>query len=206
MNGKLYGLTGVAIWLIASVVPSTDIRPFGVAQTHSVASTRLLAHKPTRYTQTLRYNIYSFSIDAPDSGIVRELTIKAHRGQLLLTNFRVRIEGAVAGAQVADLDKNRYPELYVYSSTSGGGSYGRVYGWQFLPERKADVMVVNWRLSPERGYMGRDSLWIERDVLCRQYPVFRPGDDETEPTGGNRIVRYRLRSVGPGFALVAERE
>jgi hypothetical protein len=159
----------------------------------------------TAYSKSLRFNVYTFSVTAADSGAIREMTVKAYRGELLLTNFRTRIDGAVVGAQVADLDNNRFPELYVYSSSNGSGSFGRVYGWQFLPERKADVTLVNWRLNAADGYMGHDSLWVEQEVLCRKYPVYRPGDSNAEPTGGVRMMRYRLRSVGEGYTLMAER-
>lgn len=159
-----------------------------------------------RYSRSLHFNIYTFTIVAADSGAVRDLTIKAYRGQLLLTNFRTRIDGAVAGAEVADLDHNRFPELYVYSTSSGSGSFGRVYGWQFLPERKADIQLTNWRLPPANGYMGHDSLWVEDSVLCRQYPVYRPGDANAEPSGGMQMLRYQLQPAGQGFALVAEPE
>lgn len=158
----------------------------------------------TTYSKSLRFNVYTFTVMATDSGAVRDLTVKAYRGELLLTNFRTRVDGAVVGAEVADLDNNRFPELYVYSTSDGSGSFGRVYGWQFLPERKADVSVMNWRLNATDGYMGHDSLWVERDVLCRKYPVYRPGDANAEPSGGVRMMRYRLRSAGEGYALMAE--
>ncbi|QJW88837.1 hypothetical protein HNV11_05290 [Spirosoma taeanense] len=155
------------------------------------------------YQKLLRFNIYSFHVTATDSGAVRNLRFKAYRGALLLTNFQTRVDGAVVGAEVADLDGNRYPELYVYSSSEGSGSFGRVYGWQFLAERKADISAVNWQSMGE-GYMGHDSLWVERTVLCRKFPVYRPGDVNARPTGGQRMVRYRLRTFKQGFVLMAD--
>lgn len=156
------------------------------------------------YDKVLRFNVYRFLITAPDSGQVRELTIKAYRGELLLTSFRVRVDGAIVGAEVADLDKNRFPELYVYSISDGSGSFGRVYAWQFLPERKADIAPVNWQLAAVKGYMGHDSLWVGPGILCRKYPLYQPGDANAQPSGGYRIERYRLQPTGVSFRLVAE--
>lgn len=157
-----------------------------------------------QYDKTLRFNVYTFSVSAADSGAVRQLSVKAWRGSLLLTNFQVRIDGAVAGAEVADLDNNRFPELYVYSTSDGSGSFGRVYAWQFLSERQSTIVPVNWQSPADSGYMGHDSLWVEPNILCRKYPVYKSGDGNSAPTGGIRMVRYRLKSVGAGFALVAE--
>jgi hypothetical protein len=156
------------------------------------------------YSKSLRYNAYTFTISGADSGAVRDLTINAYRGSLLLTKFGVRVDGAVVGAEVADLDNNRFPELYVYSTSDGSGSFGRVHAWQFLPERKADIALVNWSLSTDSGYMGHDSLWVERGVLRRKYPLYRSGDSNSEPTGGTRMVRYQLKPAGTKFTLVAQ--
>lgn len=184
----------VSLWWVLALVPSgsqsdryhTDKRPASVV-----------------YEDSLRYNVYRFHITAADSGAVRDLIIKAYRGELLLTNFRTRIDGGVVGAEVADLDNNRFPELYVYSTSDGSGSFGRVYGWQFLAERKADIQAANWLKMPD-GYMGHDSLWVERDVLCRQYPIYNSGDANAEPTGGVNRIRYRLKTNGKAYTLVTE--
>ena len=165
------------------------------------ASVSLLA---PQFSKVLRYNVYRFTIEASDSGRVRDVVVKAYRGELLLTNFRIRVDGAVVGAEVADLDGNRFPELYIYSTSDGSGSFGRIYAWQFLPDRKADITLTNWQLSLINGYMGHDSLWVERDILCRKYPIYQAGDSNAEPSGGYRMMRYRLKSVGSGFTLIKD--
>ena len=158
------------------------------------------AHR-VQFSQELVFNVYKFTVNAPDSGRVREVIIKAYRGQLLLTNFRVKVDGAAVGAEVADLDNNRFPELYVYSTSVGSGSFGRVYGWQFLPERKADITPKNWLPPPVPGYMGHDSLWLEPGILCRKYPIYQPGNANAEPSGGFNTMRYKLKPAGTGFVL-----
>jgi hypothetical protein len=170
----------------------------------SQATTNPSGTASSTYSKVLRFNVYKFLVAAADSGAVRDLSIKAYRGELLLTTFQIRIDGAIVGAEVADLDNNRFPELYVYSASNGSGSFGRVYAWQFLPERKADVTPLNWRLTTTEGYMGHDSLWVEQNILCRKYPVYLPGDANAEPSGGIQMKRYRLQQAGAGYALVAE--
>ncbi|WP_338875630.1 hypothetical protein WBJ53_08405 [Spirosoma sp. SC4-14] len=155
------------------------------------------------FEKSLRFNIYTFQVTAADSGAVRDLSVKAYRGSLLLTNFHIRVDGTVVGAEVADLDNNRFPELYVYSASDGSGSFGRVYGWQFLPERKADIQAANW-LEAGEGYMGHDSLWVERNILCRKFPIYNAGDANALPTGGAKMMRYRLQPAGQSFILIPE--
>lgn len=182
------------VWLLGFGTGEAEQRP---------VSARTDRPSTTTYTTSLRFNIYTFNISAADTGAVRELTVKAYRGELLLTNFKTRIDGAVVNAEVADLDNNRFPELYVYSTSNGSGSFGRVYAWQFLLERKADIRAVDWQ-KPDEGYMGHDSLWVERNILCRKFPLYRSGDVNAEPTGGDRMMRYRLQPAGEAYTLVAE--
>jgi hypothetical protein len=157
-----------------------------------------------QFNKSLRFNIYKFTVAAVDSGRIREAHIRAYRGELLLTNFRIWVDGAVTGAEVADLDNNRFPELYVYSTSDGSGSFGRVYGWQFLLERKADIKPANWHNPVAKGYMGHDSLWIERSILCRKFPVYEAGDANAQPSGGYQMMRYKLRMTGDSYSLAVE--
>ncbi len=203
MNSAVYSLLISLLWLgqmahnsseYSRVTSAAHVYPF------------LPPYTPAyfRYTKSLRFNIYTFSVTAADTGRVRTVQIKAYRGELLLTNFRIRVDGAVVGAEVADLDNNRFPELYLYSTSDGSGSFGRVYAWQFLPERKADITIPNWQPPVSDGYMGHDSLWVEPAILCRKYPVYYSGDANAEPSGGDRMIRYKLKPVGAGFSLVEE--
>ncbi|MFD2937276.1 hypothetical protein [Spirosoma flavum] len=207
MNGMVcclvVGLVGLGQVFYNSRQP-TRATEFTYQQPTLTASRPLSASAEIHYAKSLRFNIYTFTVTAADSGRVRELLVKAYRGELLLTNFRIRVDGAVVGAEVADLDNNRFPELYVYSTSDGTGSFGRVYGWQFLPERKADITSANWRIPATNGYMGHDSLWVERDILCRKFPIYNSGDSNADPSGGYQMMRYKLQPVGSGFSLIAE--
>lgn len=198
MIGKVGGLLVGVIWLVELAQGSRQRIPSIVP----IYQQSALVESP--FNKSLRFNVYTFTVTAADTGRVRDVQVKAYRGELLLTNFRVRVEGTVTGAEVGDLDNNRFPELYVYSTTNGSGSFGRVYGWQFLPERKADITPANWRDRLPDGYMGHDSVWVERDILCRKFPVYQPGDANAEPSGGYQMMRYKLRPSGTGFSLAAE--
>ena len=176
---------------------------FPTAISSSSSKIELLGEtRANRYDKTLRYNVYTFNVSAADSASVRQVTIKAYRGTLLLTNFKVQLDGPVTNAEVGDLDKNGFPELYVYSTNAK--SMGRVHAWQFLSERKASVTPVNWPLATDKSYMGQDSLWIDRASLCRKYPAYQVVKGKKIATSETHWIRYRLKPVGSSFALVAE--
>ena len=128
--------------------------------------------------------------------------VEATRGSLLLTRFQVPTIGGVLSAEVADLDRNRFPELYIFTQATGSSSFGFVQGWQFLPQRRAAVTIAAWE-RPAPGYMGHDSLWTENGVLCRRFPQYNPGDANAYPTGGMKTARYQLVPDGQNYRLVS---
>ncbi|OIN56611.1 hypothetical protein BLX24_24120 [Arsenicibacter rosenii] len=143
---------------------------------------------------------YRFQVDASVTETKRLLQIRAVRGNTLLTAFHLPIDRPVLDAHVADLDDNHFPEIYLFLSSDGSGSLGRVIGWQFLSQRKAEIKAEGWQLN-DGSYMGHDSLWIEAGVLCRRFPVYRPGDANAQPSGGVRTIRYQLQAAGEQFIL-----
>lgn len=153
------------------------------------------------FSKLLTFKQYTIHVVAPDSGSVREVAIQARRNDKLLIAYRVRVDQPVVGADLADLDGNSFPEVYLYLSSIGSGSFGQVVGWQFLANRLADVEPANWQLTDEPGYMGHDSLWTEGRVLCRRFPIYQPGDSNAQPSGGLRMLRYQLRLRGQNYVL-----
>ncbi|MFN7751840.1 MAG: PliI family lysozyme inhibitor of I-type lysozyme [Pseudomonadota bacterium] len=116
----------------------------------------------------------------------------------------LEVDGVVTGAEVADLDRDGQPELYVYVASAGSGSYGTMIGVTL----GSDKRLVRLRLEdiePEspllRGYQGRDRFEVAPDALLRRFPVYRPGDPNAAPGGGERTVRYRL-GPAPGSERV----
>lgn len=190
---------GVSGWLL-SVMLLAGFAPFGWLAPD-------LSHRRDRlplFSAVLRYNVYTFSVSDASTGVGCELTVRAFRGSLLLTRFQVPLEGPVVRAETADLDGNRFPELYIYTLSTGSGSFGRVYAWQFFSEQLAEIrLAADWG-KPSAGYMGHDSLWVDKQSLYRRYPVYRPGDANALPTGGLTTRRYTLKPTGDTYTLVPE--
>ncbi len=155
------------------------------------------------FQKTVRFNVYTFIVKAIDTDSIQTVTVAAYRGSLLLTRFSQPVSGRLTGAEVGDLDGNRLPELYLYSTDTNAGLAGRVRGWQFLPERLATITTVQWA-APGAGYMGLDTLWTTRQSLCRQFPLYTINDSDARPTGTNRRICYRLRPSGLNYQLQPE--
>lgn len=178
-------------WLLLSV-QGTTVAPAG------------LTGQPTPpFQKIIRFNIYTFIVKAANTDSIQTATIAAYRGSLLLTRIAQPINGRLTGAEVADLDGNRLPELYLYSANQDASLAGQVYGWQFLPERLATIAPERWA-APGAGYMGLDTLWTTKQSLCRQFPLYTINNTDARPTGTNQRICYRLRPAGLNYQLLPE--
>lgn len=103
---------------------------------------------------------------------------------------------SVVGAEIGDLNIDGSPEILVYLTSDGSGSYGRVIGYSVnngksmseisLPDITEDKKISN-------GYMGHDEFAIVESTLCRRFPIYNPNDSNAKPTSGKtRQIQYKL--------------
>ena len=102
---------------------------------------------------------------------------------------------------VADLDENGFDEIYIITTSAGSGSYGSVLG--FASNKDKSLSMINFPEMQEgdeyfEGYMGHDAFSIEELKLVRIFPIYEPGDTNTDPSGGRRKLVYGLV---PGEAM-----
>ena len=107
----------------------------------------------------------------------------------------------ISGVFVADLDGNRFDEIYIITTSAGSGSHGTVLG--FASNKDKSLSMINFPEIKEgdknfAGYMGHDTFKIENQKLVRIFPIFRKGDTNNNPTGGTRKLVYGLY---PGEAM-----
>lgn len=103
---------------------------------------------------------------------------------------------------VADLDEDGFDEIYIITTSSGTGCYGKVMG--FASNGDCSISVINCKGHTKnkpifKGYMGHDIFTVEDRKLIRTFPVYKKGDPHGKPTGGKRKVVYKLywkRGIG----------
>jgi hypothetical protein len=167
-------------------------------------STPDAAPAPVAFDKTLSLNGITFRVSAPNASSVGTVSIVP--SGLTVTNDPItqEIDGTVVGAEIADLDVNGWPELYVFTRSAGSGSYGSVLGQAvnngkslsaiFLPDIAEDATLAE-------GYMGRDEFAIVENSLARRFPIYAPGDTNAAPSGKMRQVSYGLVAGEAGWLL-----
>ena len=156
------------------------------------------------FDKTLELQGITFHVTCPNASSINEVTIVP--AGLAIDNSPIThgVEGTVVGAEVADLDANGSPEIYVYVSSAGSGSYGSLLAYAvnngkslseiYLPPLELDAEV-------SAGYMGHDEFSVLEGRLGRRFPIYGGGDTNAEPTGGTRQLQYRLEAGEAGWVL-----
>jgi hypothetical protein len=114
----------------------------------------------------------------------------------------------VTGAEVADLNVDGSPEIYVYVTSAGSGSHGSVVAYSvnrrkslseiYLPSVTEDKVA-------SKGYIGHDEFAVGESVLLHRFPIYRDTDTNSKPTGGTRQLQYKLVPGEAGWVLKVDR-
>jgi len=156
------------------------------------------------FSRTLALHGVTFRISSPNRGSLNPLRIEPEGLAVDNSPMVQDVNGTVVGAEVADLDADGSPEIYVYVQSAGSGSYGSLvaYGANDL---KALSGIYVPEISDDRkaaaGYMGHDRFAVVGDRLVRRFPIYRDTDANAQPTGGTRQVSYRLDAGEAGWLL-----
>ena len=145
--------------------------------------------------QTLALRGISFRVTSANGGSVNELKIVPNG--LTIDNGPIlrAIEGQVTRAEVADLDANGSPEVYVYVRSAGSGSYGALVAFSANKRKSLSEIVlppVSEDIQAAQGCMGHDDFAVVERTLVRRFPVYKDSDTNATPSGGVRQMQYRL--------------
>lgn len=110
----------------------------------------------------------------------------------------------VVNAEIGDLNIDSYPELFVYLTSDGSGSYGKLIGYS-VNYGKSVSQVYLPEISENKevsiGYMGHDEMAIVENSFCQRFPIYKDGDSNANPTGGMRQIQYKLMDGENGRTL-----
>jgi len=110
-----------------------------------------------------------------------------------------------------DLDQNGFDELYLITASAGSGSYATIYGYAsnqdlsmtpiYVPEISENDLLAD---GDYYGYMGHDSIYVANNKIYRKYPVYKEGDPNCCPSGGDKTLSYTLQQGEASWILKIE--
>ncbi len=112
---------------------------------------------------------------------------------------------------IGDLDKNGFEEIYLITTASGSGSYAAIYGFAsnqdlsmtpvYVPEISEKDLLPDGKFY---GYMGHDSIYTTNNRIYRKYPIYKEGDANCCPSGGDKTISYYLKAGEASWILAIE--
>ena len=163
---------------------------------------------PSRFQRTLALQGVTFTVTCDNDSSINQLSIVPAGLEIDNAAITQDVDGTVVGAEVADLDANGSPELYVYVRSAGSGSYGSLVAYaannrKSLSGISLPPVADNGTIA--KGYMGHDEFAVVEHRLVQRFPVYLDGDTNAKPTGGTRQIQYRLVPGEAGWLLAVDR-
>ena len=146
----------------------------------------------TIFRKALSWNKYFFDINLTGN----KLTILPVGLEKDSRKVEHEILGTVVNAEIGDLNNDNFPEVMVYITSSGSGSYGSVIGYSVNNGKSiSQIYLSEIAENPKanKGFMGHDEFAIVENSFNQRFPIYKPGDTNSKPTGGMRQIQYKLK-------------
>jgi len=194
------GIYTFRVYLMRNAARRNETARYSITVSLAATGTPTAATEPLPvnrepFAQILSLQGIQFQVASSNSGSVNTLQITPSGLEIDNSPIVRTIDGTISGAEVADLNADGSPEIYVYVKSAGSGSYGFLVAYsanrrKSLSEIYLPPLTENG--SAAQGYMGHDEFAVMEGVLGRRFPVYRAGDINARPTGGMRQIQYRL--------------
>jgi hypothetical protein len=162
------------------------------------------AEETKPFSRTLSLQGISFKISSTNSGSLNKLNIVPDGLKEINKPIEREIEGNVNGAEIADLNSDGSPEIYIYVTSAGSGSYGSLVAYAVNQKKSlSEIFLTDIMTDPKlsKGYMGHDEFAVVENSLARRFPIYKDGDINSRATGGTRQIEYKLLPGEAGWVL-----
>ena len=159
---------------------------------------------PAGYDKTFALQGVTFRVKCPNTSSMNKLSIVPTGLTGDNSPITQEVDGIVTGAEVADVNSDGSPEIYVYVQSAGSGSYGSLVAYSANKKKSLSTIYlppVSENPKASKGYMGHDAFAVVENRFVQRFPVYKPGDTNASPTGGTRQLHYKLVPGEAGWVL-----
>ena len=156
------------------------------------------------FDKTLSLQGVTFHVICSNEGSVNcvQIHVKGLAADVVPTKDEV--DGTVTGTEVADLNADGSPEIYIFTQSAGSGSYGNVIAYAANQKKsltRVPLPDLTQNKKASKGYMGHDAFAIVENRLVRRFKLYEVADTNSKPTGKTRQIAYRLEAAEAGWSL-----
>ena len=114
------------------------------------------------------------------------------------------VDGIVIGAEVADLNADQSPEIYIYVREPVPQARGSLVAYS--ANRKKSLSEIYLppladNKAATAGYNGHDEMAVVEGIIARRFPISGKGSDSSSPSGKTRQLQYKLVAGEAGWVL-----
>ena len=214
-RGQIYRLARESVYVYwdTAGLPGAGAASTGTASTGTAtgplpAPQKAVSKREVPLDRTIELSGIRFRVTSSNDSSINMLTIVPSGLEIDNSTITRKIDGTVTGAEVADLNADGSPEIYVYVASAGSGSYGSLVA--YAANRRKSMSEIHLppiaeNKTASKGYMGHDEFAVVERTLVRRFPVYRGGDTNAGPTGGMRQLQYRLVPGEAGWRLTLDK-
>src|SRR3954469_18356101 len=118
-----------------------------------------------------------------------------------VSNISLAIKGRLHKILVDDLNEDGFPDLVLCYYNGPNDELGNITSIassgnnSLVPVTFPDI-YTDQKLS--EGYKGHDEFTVLVGTLQQSFPFYKPGDTDT-PTGGTKVIQYKLMKARDGY-------
>lgn len=160
-----------------------------------LSAAEISQNNTTAFEKYLSMDGIGYHVQATNQGSLNTLTVTPQGLSVSNQPESTEIDGSVTDAKIADINHDGAPEVYIFITSAGSGSYGSLVAYSSNQNRSMSMIYLP-ELDPKakeaQGYMGHDEFLVTKDNLIRRFPVYLDKDPNCCPTGGRRELIYTL--------------
>jgi hypothetical protein len=160
------------------------------------------------FEQRLELLGIGFQVSSPNKDAGNTVRLLPSGLQSDNTAIEIEVTGQVVGAEVADLNVDRSPELYVYLRGPAPEHRGTLVAVSANNRRSlsfVNLPELSEHQGASTGYRGHDDMGVVEGRFVRRFPLYGKDGDPAKPTGRTRQLQYKLAKGEASWVLKLDR-
>ncbi|HCY76728.1 MAG TPA: hypothetical protein DHV28_12480 [Ignavibacteriales bacterium] len=145
------------------------------------------------HSKTYNFNTLKISVNAKDNtglSLSNEIIIGIVLKNNLIEKKMDVGDECIIDSYVRDYDKDKNPEIIIYTEGGGNGGHRYIYLFEYENEKILTKELPSLPAEIEKFHRGKDKFEIKENNIERNYPAYLVEDSECCPTGGNCKISY----------------
>lgn len=191
----------VQVYLMCNAVRRKEVANYRLSLNLSPADG---THSTAPFDQVLELQGIHFHVKSELVGGSRALRISPQGLEIDNSDITRPLTGDIVRAEVADLDQNGSPEVYVFARSPGPRLPGELIAYAANQKKSLSEIYlpdISENAKAAQGYQGEDEFAVVENALARRFPVYDGSDAGAGRTGRMRQIQYKLMPGEAGWVL-----